>query len=100
MPRRVMPSVRLRRLAAQLRELREQAGLTQEDVAERTGKDRSTISRIETAQGRPHRASVIQILDLYGVGEPRRGELLTLLKESGQRGWMRPFQAELPEVYS
>jgi transcriptional regulator with XRE-family HTH domain len=95
-----MPSVRLRRLAAQLRELREQAGLTQEDVAERTGKDRSTISRIETAQGRPHRASVIQILDLYGVGEPRRGELLTLLKDSGQRGWMRSYQSELPEVYS
>lgn len=95
-----MPSVRLRRLAAQLRELREAAGLTQEDVAERTGKDRSTISRIETAQGRPHRASVIQILDLYGVGEPRRGELLTLLKEAGQRGWMRSYQSEIPDVYS
>jgi transcriptional regulator with XRE-family HTH domain len=95
-----MPSVRLRRVAAQLRELREAAGLTQEDVAERTGKDRSTISRIETAQGRPYRSSVIQLLDLYGVGEPRRGELLTLLKESGQRGWLRSFQSELPEVYS
>jgi transcriptional regulator with XRE-family HTH domain len=95
-----MPSVRLRRLAVQLRELREAAGLTQEDVAERTGKDRSTISRIETAQGRPYRSSVIQLLELYGVGEPRRGELLTLLKESAQRGWMRPYQSELPNVYS
>ena len=95
-----MPSVRLRRLAVQLRELREAAGLTQEDVAERTGKDRSTISRIETAQGRPYRSSVIQLLELYGVGEPRRGDLLTLLKESAQRGWLRSFQSELPEIYS
>lgn len=100
MPRRSSPSVRLRRLAAQLRELRESAGLTQEDVSERTGKDRSTLYRLETAQQRPQRSTLIQLLDLYGVGEPRRGELLTVLKEAGQRGWMRPYRSEIPEVYS
>ena len=82
--------MRLRRLAAQLRELREGAGLTQEDVSERTGKDRSTLYRLESAQQRPQKSTLIQLLDLYGVAEPRRGELLTLLKEAAQRGWMRP----------
>jgi transcriptional regulator with XRE-family HTH domain len=98
--RRSSPSVRLRRLAAQLRELRESAGLTQEEVSDRTGKDRSTLYRLEGAQQRPQKSTLIQLLDLYRVAEPRRGELLTLLREAGQRGWMQPYRSELPEVYS
>lgn len=98
--RRSSPSVRLRRLAAQLKELRESAGLTQEDVSERTGKDRSTLYRLESAQQRPQKSTLIQLLDLYQVAEPRRGELLTLLREAGQRGWMQPYRSELPDVYS
>jgi transcriptional regulator with XRE-family HTH domain len=99
-PPRTAPSVRLRRLAAQLRDLREKRGLTQEDVARRTGKDRSTLYRLETAQQRPQRATLIQLLDLYQVEEPRRGELLLLLREASQRGWMQPYRSELPGVYS
>jgi len=98
--RRSSPSVRLRRLAAQLKELRESAGLTQEDVSERTGKDRSTLYRLESAQQRPQKSTLIQLLDLYGVAEPRRGDLLMLLREARQRGWMQPYRSELPEVYS
>jgi transcriptional regulator with XRE-family HTH domain len=90
----------LRRLAAQLRELREEAGLTQEEVSERTGKDRSTLYRLESAQQRPQKSTLIQLLDLYGAAEPRRSELLTLLREASQRGWMRPYRSELPDVYS
>jgi transcriptional regulator with XRE-family HTH domain len=99
-PPRTAPSVRLRRLGAQLRDLREERGLTQEDVARRTGKDRSTLYRLETAQQRPQRATLIQLLDLYQVDEPRRGELLMLLREATQRGWMQPYRSELPGVYS
>jgi len=101
MPRqRSWPSVRLRRLAAQLRELREECGMTQEDVSERTGKDRSTLYRLENAQQRPQRSTLIQLLDLYRVEEPRRGELLGLLREAGQRGWLQQYRSELPEVYA
>jgi transcriptional regulator with XRE-family HTH domain len=90
----------MRRLAAQLRELRDASGMTQEDVAERTGKDRSTLYRLETAQQRPQRSTLIQLLDLYGVAEPRRGELLAVLREAGQRGWVQPYHSGLPGVYS
>jgi transcriptional regulator with XRE-family HTH domain len=90
----------MRRLAARLRELREAAGLTQEEVSERTGKDRSTLYRLENAQQRPQRSTLIQLLDLYGVAEPLRGELLTLLREAKQRGWMLRYRSELPVVYS
>ena len=74
--------------------------MTQEDVAERTGKDRSTLYRLETALQRPQRSTLIQLMDIYGVDDPQRAELLTLLKESAQRGWMQPYRTELPEVYS
>src|ERR1700722_8920307 len=100
MAMRSAPSVRMRRLAARLRELREAAGLTQDEVSERTGKDRSTLYRLENAQQRPQRSTMIQLLDLYGVGEPQRGDLLGVLREAGQRGWMQPYRSELPEVYS
>jgi hypothetical protein len=46
------------------------------------------------------RSTVIQLLDLYGVTAPRRGDLLQLLKESAQRGWLRQYRDELPEVYT
>jgi len=92
--------VRLRRLAAQLRELRAECGMTQEEVSERTGIDRSTLYRLESAQQRPQRSTLIQLLDLYRVEEPRRGDLLTLLREAGQRGWLQQYRSELPDVYS
>lgn len=97
---RHVPTVRARRLAAELRRMRERAGLTQEQVAERTGKDRSTLYRLETAQQRPQRGTLIQLLSLYGTSDERRDELLDLLREAGQRGWMRPLAADLPAVYS
>src|ERR1700722_6963113 len=100
MAMRSAPSVRMRRLAARLRELREAAGLTQEEVSERTGKDRSTLYRLENAQQRPQRSTLIQLLDLYGVDEAGKAELLTLLKEAKQRGWLRSYSSEIPEVYS
>ena len=97
---RPTPTVRLRRLAAEIKRLREAAGLTQEEVSERTGKDRSTLYRLESAQQRPQRATLIQLLDLYGASPEQRTELLTVLREVGQLGWMQPLRAELPPVYS
>lgn len=45
-------------------------------------------------------ASVLGAASVAGVEEPRRGDLLTLLREAKQRGWMQPYRSELPEVYS
>jgi transcriptional regulator with XRE-family HTH domain len=97
---RTVPTVRLRRLAAQLRQLREAAGLTQEDVAERTGKDRSTLYRLENAQQRPQRSTLIQLMDLYEVERDKRAELLAVLRQAGELGWVRGHRSHLPEVYS
>ena len=94
------PTVRLRRLSAELRRLRASAGLTREDVTEKTGINEATLYRIETARVRPQRRTLIGLLDLYEVSEPQRSEALALLADAGKEGWLRPDHSDLPEEYT
>ncbi|RLV09838.1 transcriptional regulator [Streptomyces griseocarneus] len=98
--KRQVPTVRLRRLAALLRRLRTDTDLTREDVTKQTGINAATLYRIETARVRPQQRTLTALLDLYGVGEPRRGEVLALSRGDGSRSWLRPFHCELSEEYS
>ena len=84
MPEHGSPSVRRRRLAAELRRLRERAGFTGEDVAERLGWSTSKLSRIETSKSGIKQADLQLLLDLYRVGEAHRSELLALARESAK----------------
>jgi transcriptional regulator with XRE-family HTH domain len=83
------PTVRGRRLARELRRLREAQGLTLQDVADRLGWSRATVSRLETGQTRPR--DVAELLDLYGVTSPDRDALLTLSREARQMGWWTAY---------
>ncbi|GAA3929813.1 helix-turn-helix transcriptional regulator [Streptomyces gulbargensis] len=94
------PTVRLRRLAAELRKLRAEAGLTREDVTERTGINEATLYRIERSRTRPQRRTLVGLLDLYGAEEMRRNDLLALQSGSNDQGWLRPYHSELPEEYT
>jgi transcriptional regulator with XRE-family HTH domain len=97
---RKAPTIRLRRLAGELKRLRVAAGLKQEEVAERTGLDASSIYRIERALNRPQRRTVMTLLSLYGVTDPnRQATLLGWLKDSGQQGWFQLYEPYLPEQY-
>jgi transcriptional regulator with XRE-family HTH domain len=98
MPRKP-PTVRLRRLAGELKRLRLAAGLSQEVVADRTGLDKSSMYRIERALNRPQRRTVLTLLNLYGVSDDRqRGDLLSLLKDAAKQNWFRVYE-EMQEVY-
>lgn len=92
------PTVRLRRLAAELRRLRSEAGLTRDHVSERTGINGATLYRIESAQVRPQRRTLIGLLDLYDVGEPHRTEVLTLLADVAQPGMLQRHEHNLPDT--
>ena len=94
------PTVRLRRLAATLRRLRENAGLSREDVQEQTEVNEGTLYRLETARSRPQPRTLKTLLSLYGVSESVRAELLDLAKNADAQGWLRAYQAELPEEYA
>ncbi|TDC62930.1 XRE family transcriptional regulator [Actinomadura sp. GC306] len=86
------PTVRGRRLARELRKLRDEQGLTLQEVADRLGWSRATVSRLETSQTRPKPGDIADILDLYGVPSPDRDALITLARHAGQRGWWTAYQ--------
>jgi transcriptional regulator with XRE-family HTH domain len=95
------PTVRRRRLVAELKRLRSAAGLTGEQVAERLAPlgrwSASKVSRIETGRVAVHHGDVGALLDLYGVdGGPRREELVGIARESGRRGWWQSYRDVLP----
>ncbi|WP_307874802.1 helix-turn-helix domain-containing protein [Frankia nepalensis] len=96
------PTVRSRRLAAELRRLREAAGLTREQVSTQTGINPATLYRHETAtaRSRPQRRTMIALLNLYGATDQQREDLLALSREVDVQGWLRPYHAELPEPYT
>ncbi|WP_433243449.1 helix-turn-helix domain-containing protein [Streptosporangium sp. CA-135522] len=98
--RRQPPTVRLRRLAAELRRLREEAGLSQTEVTEKTDVNLATLHRIETAKAKPQLRTLNALLDTYGVTGDRRADLVALQKEAKQRGWLHGFEVDLPDPYS
>lgn len=95
------PTVRLRRLAAELRALRNAAGLTRDDAAELTHMNSASLWRIETARTRPQRRTLLGLLDKYGVTDPqRRADLVALAKDAGQLGWLQAYEDLLPDEYN
>ncbi|MFE9751581.1 helix-turn-helix domain-containing protein [Saccharothrix saharensis] len=94
------PTIRLRRLAGQLRRLREGTGLRREDVEERTGLHATTLYRIETARSRPQYRTFDMLLKLYGVPAEEQVRLKALYKQSAGEGWIQPWHEELPEGYT
>jgi transcriptional regulator with XRE-family HTH domain len=81
------PTVRRRRLAAELRRLRERQHLTGDEVAVQIGWSTSKLSRYELARGGLKPAEVRRLLDFYGVDEARQEQLLALAREAASKGW-------------
>jgi transcriptional regulator with XRE-family HTH domain len=85
------PTVRGRRLARELRRLREDQKLTLQEVADRLGWSRATVSRLEKGQTRPRHGDVADLLDLYGLTSPDRDALIKLARETRQLGWWTAY---------
>ena len=85
------PTVRRRRLAFELRRLREAAKLTCEDVAELLECSVSKISRIETARVTVSPRDARDLLAIYGVPDDQRDSLIQLARESRQKGWWHAY---------
>ncbi|GAB2576738.1 helix-turn-helix transcriptional regulator [Streptomyces capparidis] len=88
----VNPTVRRRRLGAELRKLREAKGMTAEEVATRLLVSQSKISRLENGRRSISQRDVRDLCQVYGVEDRRIVEsLMTMAKESRQRGWWHAF---------
>ena len=85
------PTVRRRRLALELRRLREAARLTCEEVAEHLECSASKISRVETGRVSVSPRDVRDMLELYGVPEQQRDSLVQLSRDSRQKGWWHAY---------
>ena len=95
----VSPTVRRRRLGAELRRHRELAGLTIDQVADQLDCSASKISRLETGQTGSNPRDVRDMLALYGVGDTELEELLAVARETRQRGWWQPYGSILTGAY-
>jgi transcriptional regulator with XRE-family HTH domain len=87
-------------LAAALRRLRADSGLTREEVEEQTGVNPGTLYRLESARSRPQKRTLIALLNLYDASQDLRANLLELSKNADGQGWLQPYHAELPEDYA
>jgi len=93
------PTVRRRRLAAELREIREVKGKSGDSVAAALKWSASKISRYERARTGLRPREVERLLDYYQVTGPRRALLLGLAEDAAQKGWWEEFADTLSEDY-
>ncbi|MEU7552665.1 helix-turn-helix transcriptional regulator [Streptomyces sp. NPDC044571] len=82
------PTVRRRRLGAELRLLRKAAGMTSMQVARHLLVSQSKISLIETGRRSINPRDVRDLCRLYGVADQEVVDsLMRMAKESGRQGW-------------
>ena len=101
MPATSSPTVKRRRLAAELHACRELADLTIDDVADELEWSAAKISRIENARVRVLPRDVKHLLRIYGVqeGSPEWELMLTLARESREKGWWHAYGDSLVEGF-
>jgi transcriptional regulator with XRE-family HTH domain len=93
------PTVRRRRLAAELRGIREGKGKSGDAVAAALKWSPSKISRYERARTGLRPREVERLLDYYQITGSRRAQLLTLAEDAAQKGWWEEFSDSLSEDY-
>jgi transcriptional regulator with XRE-family HTH domain len=81
-----------RRLGAELRRLRNGAGMHLDEVAEALGCSTSKVSRLETGKGVPKASDVRGLIRLYGSpAEHEQETLLQLVRDSRAEGWWTTY---------
>jgi transcriptional regulator with XRE-family HTH domain len=93
------PMVRRRRLAAELRGIREGKGKSGDTVAHALRWSPSKISRYERARTGLRPREVERLLDYYQITGSRRALLLGLAEDAAQKGWWEEFADTLSEDY-
>ena len=93
------PTVRRRRLAAELRGIRESMGKSGDAVAAALKWSPSKISRYERAKTGLQPREVERLLDYYEITGQRRELLLALAEDASQKGWWEQFTDALSPDY-
>lgn len=70
------PTLRMKRFGGELRQLREDAGVSQRDAAEAIDGTQSKISKLENATTWPRRLEVLALLGLYGINDEEQRQAI------------------------
>lgn len=90
------PTMRRRRLAAELRRLRHDVGLSIEDVTVGLGWQPSKLSRIENRQVGISTADLRKLFAIYKVEDKAfRDELADMARRATERGWWQSFSSDV-----
>jgi transcriptional regulator with XRE-family HTH domain len=94
------PTVRRRELGALLRALRNEKGLTVDQVATSLMCSPSKVSRMETGHGAATPRDIRDLCNLYGVtGQAERDQLMSLAREGKQPGWWQGYDLDYFATY-
>ena len=94
------PTLRRRELAARLRALRLERGLTVDQVAERLLCSPSKVSRMETGQRGATLRDVRDLCGIYGLTDPSQVEyLMGLVREAKQQAWWQSYDLDYYATY-
>jgi len=95
MPEVRSPTIRRRELGALLRALRQELGLTVEQVATELLCSPSKVSRMETGHRGATARDIRDLCDLYGVTDKAlRDRMTTLAAEGKQPGWWQSYELD------
>jgi len=93
-------TLRRRRLAEMLVRLRQEAGLTVEDVTRRLRWAKGRLTHMELNKWRlPKEANIVALLDLYGVQGEKREAVLELVRQSREKDWWASYRDVFPSAY-
>lgn len=84
-------TVRSKRLGRDLRDLREQAGLSQQEAIGHLGWSRAKLDRAESGSTVLKVTDLTEALNLYGADSAQEGALIQLRARAKQRGWWTAF---------
>jgi transcriptional regulator with XRE-family HTH domain len=94
------PTLRRRELGARLRTLRQDQGMTVEQVAEHLLCSPSKVSRMETGQRGATLRDVRDLCELYGViDEAQVDHLMALAREGKQQAWWQSYELNYFATY-
>lgn len=85
------PTARQRELGIRLRALRNEHGMTVEEVADKLLCSATKISRLETGARRPSLRDVRDLCALYELDESMSNELMSLAREAREQGWWTQY---------
>lgn len=94
------PTARRRRLAIELKKLREDHSFTCVQVGKELDWSSSKVNRLETGQGRVQPSDVDALCRFYGTSDELRELLKSLAKESKTKGWWHAHGDAVPGWFS